>query len=55
MFEFCQDFADLFEFFVEISQGYHTAQSQSPRGIILREVTHDPGSQQPFLTTFAQA
>ena len=46
-----------------ISLGYHTAQSQSPRGIILPRVTLPgvsycveslitPGNQQPFLKTF---
>ena len=42
-----------------ISLGYHTAQSQSLRGIILHRVNlpgvWDPGSQQLFLKTFAQA
>ena len=38
MLDFGQDFSDLFEFFVKISPGYHTAQSQSPQGIILRRV-----------------
>ena len=62
MFYFGHDITDLFEFFVEISPGYHTSQSQSPQGIIPRGVTHDPreslmtpGSQQPFLSTFSQA
>ena len=59
---FCRNLPDLFKFFVEISPGYHTSQSQSPQGIIPRGVTHDPreslmtpGSQQPFLSTFSQA
>ena len=37
------DLAELFEFFIKISLGFDTVQSRSPRGIILRRVTHDPG------------
>ena len=57
MFDFCQDFADLFEFFVKISPGYLTAQSQSPRRGVsyCAESLMTPGSQEPILTTFVQA
>ena len=41
IFDFRYDFAELFEFFVKISRGYHTPASQSPRGIIPRWVTQD--------------
>ena len=44
IFDFGDDFAELFKFFGKIS-----------RGMIPRRVTHDPGSQLPILELFAQA
>ena len=38
MFDFGQDFAHCLEFYVKITPGYHTVQSQSSRGILLRRV-----------------
>ena len=38
IFDFCKDFAELFEFFEIDSAQYDTARSQVPRSMILRGV-----------------
>ena len=53
--DFVLDFAKLFNF-LKISLGNDTPASQSPKGFISPgEALMTPGSQQPFLNTFAHA
>ena len=54
MFNFCQDFAELLEFFEIDAAQYHTAPSQVPRSMICAKSLYTARSQWPFLKTFVQ-